>query len=103
MGIGKGLASAGWSACGCAIVILNDLWIREIPSEFGRIKEKMVKKLVKTVFDGGKGLILEKVFAKMIFALKPDVFDGILIGSIGGKGDQDQRPVFFWDAIIQLS
>ena len=63
----------------------------------------MVEELVKTLFDGGKGLILEKVFAKMIFALKPDVFDGILIGSIGGKGDQDQRPVFFWQSIINFT
>ena len=82
------------------IVILNDLWIWEIPSEFGRIEEKLVKELKKTLFDGGKGLIEGKVFAKMIFALTPDVFDGILIGSIGRKRNTDQRPVFFGQAVL---
>jgi len=62
----------------------------------------MIEKLAKALFDGSKSLIVGKVSAQMIFALKPDVFDGILIGSIGSKRDTDKGPVFFWQSIIEL-
>jgi len=48
-------------------VLLNDLWIWAIPNELGPIEAKMIE---------------------VVLALKPDVFNGILIGSIGGKSRQ---------------
>ena len=84
------------------IVFLNELWIGAIPSKLGRIKATMIEKLEETGFDCRKSLVLGKVFTEVVFSLKPNVFNRILIGRIGGKREADQLPIFFVETPIDL-
>ena len=84
------------------IVFLNGLWIRAVPSKLGRIKAKMVEELEERVFERRQRLVLCKGFAAVVFSLKPEVFDRIRIGRIGGKRQTDHLPVFFIKARLDL-
>ena len=55
-----------------------------------------------TIFDSSKGLVLGKVLAEEVFALKPDVLDGILLRGIGRETQTDDLPVLFLEAVVDL-
>jgi hypothetical protein len=63
---------------------------------------ELIQELVKARFDRCKGLILGKMFAEIIFSLKPDVFHRILIWGVGGKGQTHNRPVLFIETIVNF-
>lgn len=50
------------------------------------VKVKMGGKLVKTLFDGGKGPLVSKVFAKIVFAPEARYPRQNSDGRIGSKG-----------------
>ena len=67
------------------IVLLNHLFLRPVPTKFGRRKTQRIQKLREAALHLGEGFVDRKLFAEILFALEPNVFGRILLRSIGGK------------------
>ena len=67
------------------IVLLNHLFLRPVPAEFGRRKTERIQEFREAALHLGEGFVDRKMFAEILLGLEPNVFGRILLRSIGGK------------------